>query len=242
MSTRMILTLLWLIVGAHVSLAGPFADANAAFQSGDFQQAVDGYEKSLQVDGPSAAAYYNLGNAYQRMEKYGFAILAYERARLITPRDPDLRANLEKARKAVSAFDGTGGNSNALLTYFSRNEWSWILVGAAVLIGGLAFAAGCKRIKRRWMIVTAIGVSLLVIGVASMALVIRSGEANRAVVVSKEAVLRLSPFAKAESVATPGEGRMVSLGKREGGYFYVTVLGQGVSGWMATEDVERLIP
>ena len=39
----------------------------------------------LAQEGPSAAAYYNLGNARQRLGNIGPAILAYERARLLTP-------------------------------------------------------------------------------------------------------------------------------------------------------------
>lgn len=247
MNQRLFLTLLWLVFGAQVASANTFTDANAAFKSGDFKKAAEGYEKSLKSDGPSAAAYYNLGNAYQRLGEYGPAILAYERARLITPRDPDLRSNLDKARKAVSAFEVSEGNPNvqAFLGYFSLNEWSWLLVGSAFVIGGIVFATGCKRWERHWMKVSAVSMfsaSLLVIGIASTVLTMRRGETDRAVVLSKDAVLRLSPFAKAESVKKPGEGRIVLLGKKEGEFFYVTLKDQGVSGWMAEGDLGRMIP
>ncbi len=236
---RIFLTVLFFCCGVGFSSAGDFEKANAAFRAGEFQKAAEGYEKVLEKDGHSAAVYYNQGNAYQRLEEYGRAILAYERALLLTPRDPDLRANLERARKAVSAFKE--GEGNAFLEYFSRNEWSWIIVGAAFVGAGIIFLAGCKRLERRWVRRAAVGgifVSVLVIVVAGTVLFLRSGKSARAVVLSKEAVIRLSPFETAGSVGTPGEGKMVVLGKREGDFWYVS--GEGMSGWAAVKDVARI--
>ncbi len=206
---------------------------------------MDHYQSVLKAEGPSAAVYYNLGNAYQRLEQYGPAILAYERAKLITPRDPDLRANLERARKAVFAFEVADGNPNAraFLGYFSRNEWSWIVVGAAFAGAGIVFVAGCVRLEKRWMrrvAVAGVCASVLVMAIASTVLMLRKSEGELAVVVSKDAAVRLSPFETAGSVGTPGEGRLVSLGKKEGDFRYVTLPEKSLSGWMAGEDVGRI--
>ena len=93
-----------------VSAAGRMVlrGANQRFKAGDFAGAAAAYEKILSAEGPRASVYYNLGNAYQNLKQYGPAILAYERARLLTPRDPDLLANLALARKAAAAFEETG--------------------------------------------------------------------------------------------------------------------------------------
>jgi len=247
MRPKIFLTVLFFWISAQGAWAEPFDDANAAFKSGDFAKAAKQYESILKSDGPSAAIYYNLGNAYQRLGEFGSAILAYERAKLITPRDPDLRANLNRAQKAVPAYDAAEENRNteAFLGYFSRDEWSWIVVGAAFVGAGIIFLAGCKRLERRWMrrmAVAGVCVSVLVIGIASTALVLRSGESELAVVVSKEAVIRLSPFNTAGSVGSPGAGRVVSLGKAEGDFRYVTVPDQGLSGWMAEGDFGAILP
>ena len=246
MRTKIFLSVLSFWISVQGAWAEPFDDANAAFKSGNFEKAAEQYESILKSDGPSAAIYYNLGNAYQRLGEFGSAILAYERAKLITPRDPDLRANLDRARKAVSAYDAAEENRNteAFLGYFSRDEWSWIVVGAAFVGAGIIFLAGCKRLERRWMrrmAVAGVCVSVLVIGIASTALVLRSGESELAVVVSKEAVIRLSPFDTAGSVGSPGAGRVVSLGKAEGDFRYVTVPDQGLSGWMAEGDFGKVM-
>src|SRR4051812_26061553 len=46
----------------------------------------------------SADALYNLANSYARAGKPGLAVLNYERATLLAPNDPDIRANLDYVR------------------------------------------------------------------------------------------------------------------------------------------------
>ena len=47
---------------------------------------------------PIRTLYYNLGNAYYRMDDITHAVLAYERALLLSPGDTDVRFNLQMAR------------------------------------------------------------------------------------------------------------------------------------------------
>jgi hypothetical protein len=62
------------------------------------------------------------------------------------------------------------------------------------------------------------------------------------VVLSADAVVRLSPFEKAESLGTPGAGRIVRLGARSGDFQYIEVPGASLSGWLANKDVAAIAP
>ena len=73
------------------------AEADSAYQQGNYQQAIVLYEQMLQK-GVSADLYYNLGNAYYRTEDITHAVLNYERALLLSPGDADIRFNLQMAR------------------------------------------------------------------------------------------------------------------------------------------------
>ena len=73
------------------------AQADSAFQQERYQQAAQLYEQLLKR-GESADIYYNLGNAYYRMDDITHAVLAYERALLLSPGDADVRFNLQMAR------------------------------------------------------------------------------------------------------------------------------------------------
>ncbi len=245
MCARIFRSILFLFCAVHLAGAEELDELNAYYSAGDYQRAADEYEKILDAKGHNADVYYNLGNAYQRLKRYGHAILAYERALLIDPRDPDIRANLEQARKEISDFSESGQTSPSasFRKFFSRNELSWIAVCAAFAACGTVFFAGCKRLKNRWPRRVAFGVvatSLLVLVVAGTVLYLRSDEGTRAVIISDDGVIRLSPFSDAEVVATPKPGRVVGLGGKVAGFRYVTIPDQGLSGWMAEVDVERI--
>ena len=74
-----------------------FFRANQAYQEGHLLEAIDGYHKLLNSGYVSGHLYYNLGNAYFRLNHIGRAILSYKRARLLIPRDADLNFNLQYA-------------------------------------------------------------------------------------------------------------------------------------------------
>ena len=51
-----------------------FDQANAAYNSGNYETAVELYEKILATDMESVPVYYNMGNAYYKMREYPMAI------------------------------------------------------------------------------------------------------------------------------------------------------------------------
>ena len=208
-------------LGAAPSAA--FDQANRQFAAGDYAAAAAAYEQALAADGPRAAVFYNLGNSYQRLGRTGPAILAYERARLLAPRDPDLLANLALARKAAAAFEDSDRHPlvEVALNYLSRNEWSWLVTGSALALGGLASVA---------------------LALGGSALYLRRAEANQGIVLSEAATVRLSPFATAEALGTPGPGRIVRLGGQTGDFYYIEVPGANLRGWMARKDVAAITP
>ncbi len=73
------------------------AEADSSYVNENYQQAINQYEALLQ-QGSSAEIYYNLGNAYYRIDNITRAILNYERALLLSPGDEDIRFNLQLAR------------------------------------------------------------------------------------------------------------------------------------------------
>ena len=244
MNRKFLIGLLCFFVGANAVFATAFDDANQQFKSGDFAGAAAAYEKILAAEGPRAAVFYNLGNSYQNLKQYGPAILAYERARLLTPRDPDLLANLALARKAATAFEETGRNPRleAALNFLSRNEWSWLVAGAALLLGGLAVVCGAVKMpaRGRLLVLVSSGVAGLAMFAGATALYLRRSEESRGIVLAENATVRLSPFEKAESLGTAGHGRAVRMGAETGGFRYVEISGTQLKGWLAGKDVAAI--
>mgnify|MGYP001788567303 CR=1 FL=1 len=227
--------------GSLSVFASEFDAANQKFKAGDFYGAANAYEEILTREGPRAAVFYNLGNSYSQFGKYAPAILAYERARLITPRDSDLLANLASAQKAASIEEDKFNDPwfNDILHYLSRNEWAWLVTGASLFLGCLSLIFGAmklSRISQLWGLISA-SVAGVIIVVAAGALTMRHNESNRGVVLSEDAQVRLSPFEKAESVGQLKPGQSVTLGSRNGNFYYVESAGRSLEGWISKEDV-----
>ena len=90
-------TLLLLLLLPLTATAVTKAEADSAYAQGHYQQAARDYEALLKK-GVSTDLYYNLGNAYYRMDEMPRAVLNYERALLLSPGDADVRFNLQMAR------------------------------------------------------------------------------------------------------------------------------------------------
>lgn len=97
MASRIVLLLIVSLTSVMTSFAVTKVEADSAYASGEYQQAIKDYEAHLK-QGASADLYYNLGNAYYRTENITRAVLNYERALLLSPGDRDIRFNLQIAQ------------------------------------------------------------------------------------------------------------------------------------------------
>lgn len=110
-SYLLILISIFLVTWPSLSLAGMSQDeaisrfdaAGAAYKEGDYAKAIEAYE-SILIDGTeSGALYYNLANSYQKSGQSGKAVLNYERALRLIPRDSDVKFNLQYVRSFARA-------------------------------------------------------------------------------------------------------------------------------------------
>lgn len=117
-------------------------DADTAYKKGNYQQAIADY-KTLLRQGKSADVYYNLGNAYYRADSIAMAILAYERASLLSPGDDDIRFNLQFARSKT--IDKLTPESEVVFTSWYRsivnmaNADTWAVVSIVSIVLALMF-------------------------------------------------------------------------------------------------------
>src|SRR5689334_19162351 len=79
--------------------APSFEEANKLYEQGKYAEAAAAYENLAPAHNGSPALYYNLGNAWFKAGQNGRAIAAYRKAEMLSPRDPNLRFNLNFVRK-----------------------------------------------------------------------------------------------------------------------------------------------
>ena len=72
---------------SDISVDSLFTSANKLYKQKEFQQAIDDYLLILNQDISNQILFYNIGNAYYRMNKLGYARLYYEKAKIAKPKN-----------------------------------------------------------------------------------------------------------------------------------------------------------
>jgi len=75
-----------------------FLQGNGQYESGDYEGAVSSYTDIVEMGLESPELWYNLGNSYYKLESLGYSVLAYERAKKLSPGDESILYNLKAAK------------------------------------------------------------------------------------------------------------------------------------------------
>jgi tetratricopeptide (TPR) repeat protein len=111
-----------------------FETGVTAFNNGEIEAAISAWES---VEGESAALYYNLGNAWFRNGNAGLAVLHYERALKLDPRDEDVLNNLSVVQESlIDKFEllPQPVYKTVILGFLKMAPLSFWTVGALVLL------------------------------------------------------------------------------------------------------------
>lgn len=231
--------------------AGAITKKNAddEYKKGNYVQAIRDYEELLKK-GPSVELYYNLGNAYYRVDNITRAVLNYERALKLSPGDEDIRFNLQMARsKTIDKI--TPKSEMFFVTWYkslvnitSVDGWAktamFSLAIALVLV--LCYLFGRKLIMRKAGFYGAVAFMVLfvlsnVFAYAQMQILTqRSG----AVVVSPSAALRKTPVPNSEYNSIIHEGSRVEIVDDTMKDWKLVELEDGREGWMLSSQMERI--
>lgn len=191
-----------------------------------------------EAGGYSAASLYNLGNAYARSGKIALAVLEYERARVLAPRDPDIEANLAHARE----LKGIAPQTRDWLEQYGR--WGNPNIMYWVGVAGLALGGVCLLMLRGR---TVRGAYLA--GMAGAVVMLGSSLLNAAAlfpVLSESVALRpasagVSPVSGADVLFVIPEAAMARVLDRHTGYVLVRDFA-GREGWVNSADLAAVIP
>ncbi len=235
-----------LLLLSGLARAVTLQEANALYKSGEYAKSAAACEDLIRTGGNTASRLYTLGNARFQLKEYGPAILAFERAALLAPRDADIQANLKMTRKAAAALEEPVPLSwwETPLHAFSLREWSLVAIGSAFLPALAALAWGLGGFSRAWIKRSAL--TLLVVGiltgaVAGSALWYRKEEKTLGIITAGVPVLHVSPFPGAAPVGTPPAGQRVFMGERVPGWVYVTLPNSSTRGWLPDEEVSLIM-
>jgi len=219
-----------------ISAETQFDAANKLYAQSKFAEAAAEYNKLVQTGSISPALYFNLGNAYFKSGQVGRAIGAYRQAEEMSPRDPDVRANLQFARNLVQGPKTGASRIQRWLGTLSTVEWValstvavWITLG--LLIAGL-IKPTLKPALRSWIWLT-IGMTVLVFACARTAVSLNASH-KIAIVAVDEASVRNGPFDESPSAFTAHDGAELWVLDHKDNWLQVTD-GKTRVGWLKTE-------
>ncbi len=224
---------------AHAGPDGDFAVANRAYAEGDFASALRAYERSLAAE-LHANALYNLGNTCFRLDKLGPAALSYERALVLSPRQPDATANLRHVREKSGARLLEQPWWERVLTFFSPGASAMIALGAAwfFTLCAAALVWGRRRGAAFWLSVSGV---LVAAGYGAAVYWVTALRGEIAIVIAERAVVHPEPAEHSPAGESLPGGSQVRVIGGHGGWMYCRLPG-GQRGWLPAPTVEYLLP
>ena len=225
--------------------AAQFQKANQNYRAGKFAEAASVYQRLSEKNHEIAALFYNLANSLYRQGSVGPAILAYERARLIEPRDGDILYNLNYARSLLEYRIEDKRNwylraAEKVLEYFTEKEIYLLAISVyALLMASWAFVLFFRR-GLPWgggrKTLTVLFLLFITLAAAKHleSRVIRSG-----VVVAKSAEVHYGPSADDQIAFRLGEGLRVYVLERRSDWSRVLLV-NGETGWISNDQINEV--
>lgn len=226
-----------------------FAQANQAYDSALYIEAIQLYNQVLQNGQSSAALYYNLGNSYYEFGELGYAILNYLRAQRLDPTDQDIADNLAFAKGYIS-LQLEGVELNPFNDFLSGVTGGWKLETWGWLSAGLLALFSLTVLGRILGWASGAGGSLKLASWVCAAFVLTSGalttfkfrtefSPDRAVVTLGGVSVTNKPASDSEIEFEAVAGLEVRITAESGG-FSLALFENKRQGWLPTEALTRL--
>jgi len=225
-----------------------FYSANELYEKREYVKALEEYKKILDSGIDSGGLYYNMGNSYFKLNKLGYAVLFYEKAKRIMPYDSDLKANLDYAKSLITVSATDIPKKNVVVSAIKAPFKDFSLNAIAtcglcvflifVILQGLAIInpVALKKIR----IVYAAVLVFFMITVGAFAIRYYDEEVlRRGVVVQKEIECRYEPIDKSTMFYKLREGEEVSIMKTRDGWRQIKRI-DGKAGWVPQNAVEEI--
>lgn len=225
------------------------AAADESYRKGNYSSAVEQYNKVIANGFSSADLYYNLGNAYYRLDRFADAILCYERALRLNPSHSDAKQNLALANSKTQDRIATlpqfflAAWYNALVTRITPHAWRIIvllflaLLAASFVIFRLAHQLTLRKAAFIAIIASAalmlLSIFLLFVSTA------RFNSRDAAIVMQPSVAVKSSPESQSVDKLILHEGTRVVISEDLSGWHKIA-LADGTTGWLPSDAIERI--
>ncbi|MCB4757175.1 MAG: tetratricopeptide repeat protein [Elusimicrobia bacterium] len=217
-----------------------FLQANQAYEKGEYDNALNLYLALTGKGYEGASLFYNIGNTYFRKGERGPAILWYERASRLDPRDPDIQFNLSLSKNHLK--DEKENIFERLIQFFNAFElglifsalwWPFFILLGTRILGWL------KGDLWPGLLLWSLGALVFCCGVWLGANLVITNE-PQGIVTKIPGEVRNGPGMEYAVGFTVPEGTKVVLLNKRPDWVEVGVPQQGLKGWMPADEVEQI--
>ena len=227
----------------------PFEEGKEAYKNGNYRKAIDHWSSILKTDQHSAALYYNLGNAYYKLNEIGPSIFYYEKALQLAPGDRDIKNNLSFAQNArVDAIEPLPKTIfkvwyQRISGLFSYDGWARLSVVLSFLSATLFllyYFSGSEK-RKRVAFISSVVLGMFLVFCAGMAFLTFNDYKNDrpAIVFSTQVDVRSEPTVGGEAVFILHEGTKVQILDRDGEWARISIA-DGKDGWLPSSAIKEL--
>jgi len=246
-----ILYILVLIVGisANAQNQSVFERANAAYNAGEYTASIEGYKQILDKGQHSAELYYNLGNAYYKLNQIAPSIYYYEKALLLKPNDTEIKNNLVYANNmtldAIDVLPEVGFSKfyNGIVRWLSYDQWGYLAVTFMILFVLLyiAFYFFDYATRKRIAFILCLFCLLLSIVTAGLGFANYADYKNDqpAIVFENQIAVRPEANERGQAVFTLHEGTKVQVFEALDDYLRIEIA-DGKTGWVPKGSIKLL--
>lgn len=223
--------------------------ADSAYRIADYEQAASLYEEVLASGFASPDLYYNLGNTYYSLDRFGLAILNYERALRLRPGMSDARDNLALANSHT--VDRIAELPRlfvvnwyiALITRISPSSWRVITLLFFILCLAAVTVIALSRNVTLRKSALAVAIAAAVLFILSLLLMIAStshfNARAEAIVMEPSVTVKSSPEHQSADKLILHEGTKVTISETLSGWHKIT-LSDGTTGWCESSAIEQI--
>jgi len=188
----------------------------------------------------SSDALYNLANSYARAGKPGLAVLNYERAALLAPNDPDIRANLDYVRATAQVPTDPPTRFTRFAQAANPTAAAWLgVIGLALLGTSVLASKATQRFRALWATSALLGAFQIALAISN-ALLLRP-RMHEAVVLINQTPARVSPVLMGDTAFVLREAETVTVTAQHQDFVLIRTHA-GRTGWVARANVGAVIP
>lgn len=238
-----------LMISGNIVPRQELDSATAAYTKGNFQKAIWHYQRVLDQNFESAELYYNLGNAWFKMNEMAPAILYYEKALRLEPNHEDIQFNLKVANSKIidkieempQLFYERWWNN--LKNLFNGNQWALIsLISFGLCLGLIVlFLLSYSGNSRKLLFWSAVFVLIIFVHSSMFAWQARGERIhhNKGIIFTSTVSVKSSPDQNSTDLFVIHEGTKVNITERIGEWVEVRIA-NGSTGWIQKNDLKEI--